>query len=55
MFSGVKLSMGLFTLVACRVVLGTSVHENFFQSGPTTLALKLGKGRVLRGATIPFI
>ena len=33
----------------CRLILGTSVHEKVFQIGPTVLALKLDKGRVLGG------
>ena len=34
---------------ACRLILRTSVHEKIFQIGPTVLALKLDKGRVLGG------
>ena len=33
----------------CRLVFGTSVHEKSFQIGPTVLALKLDKERVLGG------
>ena len=37
------------------LILGTSVHEKIFQTGPTVLALKLDEGRVLEGgmATTP--
>ena len=38
---------------ACRLILGTSGHEKIFQIGPTILALKLDKGRVLGVATTP--
>ena len=34
-------------------MLGASVHEKIFQIGPTVLALRLDKGRVLGVATIP--
>ena len=33
----------------CAFILETSVHEKHFQIGPTVLALKLDKGRVLGG------
>ena len=38
-----------------ELILGASVHEKIFQIGPTVLALKLDKGRVLAGgvATTP--
>ena len=44
-------------IFSCRLILGTSVHEKIFQIGPTVLALKLDKGRVLGGggvATTPM-
>ena len=31
------------------LILGTSVHERSFQTGPTVLAIKLDKWRVLGG------
>ena len=42
-------------MFSCRLILGTSVHERIFQVGPTVLALKLGKERLLGGvlATTP--
>ena len=36
-------------IFTCRLILGTSVHGKLFQIGPTVLALKLHKGRVLGG------
>ena len=36
-----------------RLILETSVHEKIFQIGPTVLALKLDKGRVLGGGNHP--
>ena len=38
---------------SCSLVLGTSVHEKIFQIGPTVLALKLDKGRVLGWWQLP--
>ena len=37
----------------CRHILGTSVHEKNSQIGPTVLALKLDKGRVLESGNHP--
>ena len=36
-----------------RLIFGASVHEKIFQIGPTVLALKLDKGRVLGGVWQP--
>ena len=42
-------------VLAVGSLLGISVHEKKFQIGPTVLALKLDKERVLRGmATTPM-
>ena len=37
------------------LILRTSVHEKNFQIGPTVLALKLDKGRVLGGGNHPLL
>ena len=38
----------------CRLILGTSVYEKIFQIGPTVLALKLEKGRVVTPSPSPL-
>ena len=38
-------------IFCCRFILGASVHEKKFQIGPTVLALKLDKGRMLTSIT----
>ena len=40
---------------SCGLILETSVRKKFFQIGPTVLALKLDKGRVLEGGGSFFI
>ena len=41
-------------IFSCGLILGTFVHEKIFQIGPTVLALKLDKERVLGVATTPI-
>ena len=48
-FSGMERAF----LQAKFLAVGSSVHEKIFQIGPTFLALKLDKGRVLGVATTP--
>ena len=39
---------------SCSLILETSFHQKTFHIGPTVLALKLDKERVLRGVNHPF-
>ena len=40
-------------IFSCSLIPGTTVYEKIFQIGPTVLALKIDKGRVLGVATTP--
>ena len=52
-FLGNGKSIFAIEISSCRLILGASVHKKIFQIGPTVLALKLDKGRVL-GADFSF-
>ena len=53
-FLGNVKSLSANQIFSCRLILGTvDVYEKIFQIGPTVLALKLDKGRVLWGVATP--
>ena len=52
-FLGNRKSFNAKQNFSCSLILGTYVHEKIFQIGPTILALKSDKGRVLGGGHHP--